>query len=171
MQVERLPKFAENIDSATVVKSFVKPGDLVSVGDVLFEMLTEKAEFEYTSNISGKVLAVLAGEKDEIPVGYALLVTGLDDELPLVDDIRRENLRILDAFHPAGMDIAQPQPVAAPETAAATPDAAKIRATPGARRLAKENAVDLAAVRNKLSVDGILHEHHVRKYLDLKDKK
>jgi pyruvate dehydrogenase E2 component (dihydrolipoamide acetyltransferase) len=165
MQIERLPRFNENMDSATVVRPIVKEGDEIQVGSVLFEMLTEKAEFEYTSNVSGRIIAVLAGEKDEVPVGYVLLVTGTEAEKPRVEELRRENRRILDTFVPGGHD-KKPLPFlkakSAPQVAVSGD---RIRATPGARRLAKEKGVDLAIVKAEIAVEGIVREEHIEQFL------
>ena len=164
MQIERLPRFAENMDSATVVRPLVKEGDEIRTGTALFEMLTEKAEFEYTSNVSGRVIAVLAGEKDEVPIGYVLLVTGTSAEKPQIEELRRENRRILDAFVPGGHDkkpLLSIKAKSAPQIAAGD----RIRATPGARRLAREKGVDLAMVKAELAIDGILREEHIEQFL------
>ena len=165
MQIERLPRFSENMDSATVVRPLVKEGDEISVGTALFEMLTEKAEFEYTSNVSGRVIAVLAGEKDEVPIGYVLLVTGSEDEKPQVEELRRENRRILDAFVPGGHDKKPLPSLKTKSTPQVAVSADKIRATPGARRLAKEKGIDLAMVKAEIAVEGIVREEHIEQFL------
>ena len=165
MQIERLPRFSENMESATVLRPLVKEGDEISVGTALFEMLTEKAEFEYTSNVSGRVIAVLAGEKDEVPVGYILLVTGPENEKPHVEELRRENRRILDEFVPGGHE-KKPLPLlktkSAPQVAVSGD---RVRATPGARRLAKEKGIDLATVKAEMTVEGIVREEHIEQFL------
>ncbi|HHN47162.1 MAG TPA: hypothetical protein ENN09_06955 [Planctomycetes bacterium] len=165
MEIERLPRFSENMESATVTRVLVREGDVVRQGAPLFEMVTSKAEFDYESTVAGTVLAVLAGEKDELPVGYALLVTGEADEQSKVEEIREENRRLLAAFRPGGMNI---------ETATGTTGGGrveageKVRATPAARRLAKEKGVELAAVKEALNITGIVREENVVKYAERK---
>ncbi|MBN1809697.1 MAG: hypothetical protein JW909_11565 [Planctomycetes bacterium] len=167
METERLPRFNENMESATIVRTLVNEGDSIEVGDVVFEMVTDKAEFEYLSTISGRVIAVLAGDKDEVPVGYALMATGAEDERRLVDGVREENQRILSEFHPGGMDMDVPgEEVAGEKVQAAPAGGGKVRATPGARRLAKGEGADLTAVREALGLEGIVREEHVRAYME-----
>ena len=58
---------------------FAKPGDFLSEGQAILEVDSDKATLEVPSPISGKVLEVLVGEGDEVPVGAVIARVELGD--------------------------------------------------------------------------------------------
>lgn len=63
-----LPELGENITSADVLQVLIKPGDMVSIDQVVMEIETDKATIEVPSQISGivKEVNVKAGDKAKI---------------------------------------------------------------------------------------------------------
>ncbi|MGE5409679.1 MAG: biotin/lipoyl-containing protein, partial [Clostridiales bacterium] len=63
-----LPELGENITSADVLQVLIKPGDMVSVDQVVMEIETDKATIEVPSQISGvvKEVNIKAGDKAKI---------------------------------------------------------------------------------------------------------
>jgi pyruvate dehydrogenase E2 component (dihydrolipoamide acetyltransferase) len=127
------------MEEGTIVGFSVKIDGEVKKGDVIFEVETDKATLEVESPAEGFVKSILVEVGQTVPVGEPILVVGgKDEEIPqsFIDSLRGQT--------PAA-------PVEAPaETAAAVTEpagaAAKVKASPRAKKLAKDLGVDLTAV-------------------------
>jgi len=150
-ELVRLPKLGANVGEGMVGTWHVAVGDKVSVGDALVEVITSKAVFDVESPAPGNVLSICAPEKSHLPVGYILCVIGQNGET--TPDVKAENEATLAAFKQA-------------ETAGGKSPAEgrKIRATPGARRLAKAENVDLGDVPPAAG-NSVVCEEDVRTFL------
>lgn len=151
----RLPKLAANVVEASVGPWRKNEGDAVRAGEALVEIITSKATFDLESPADGVLLQCCAPTKSTIPVGYILASIGGPGET--APDVRSENARVLADF--------RAQAAAQAAMTAAAP--ANVRATPGARRLAKEAGVDLAQVAPAAGQD-VVREEDVRAFLDRK---
>jgi 2-oxoglutarate dehydrogenase E2 component (dihydrolipoamide succinyltransferase) len=65
----RLPELAEGVDKAVVSFWHKDIGEMVSKGDDLVEMLTDKATFNVPAPVSGKLKSRDVEEGQEIKVG------------------------------------------------------------------------------------------------------
>lgn len=124
----------------TVVRWIKQEGDPVAPNEVIAEIETDKAVVEFKPTTGGVLRRIIAGEGQAIPVGNLIAVIAAPDET-LPDDLA--------APSPAP----QPQTAPPPPTDAPTPQpaalaaaAGEVRASPIARRLARERGVDLTAV-------------------------
>jgi pyruvate/2-oxoglutarate dehydrogenase complex dihydrolipoamide acyltransferase (E2) component len=159
MREIRIPSLAENVNEATVGSWLVEAGQSVNAGQGVAELLTEKAEFTLETDCAGTVSACLAPEKSVLPVGYILCVLDATEEELCA--AKKENERIeksyteSDTVALASKDASVPRPVSA----------AGVRATPAARRLAKENGVDLGEIAEALKISGPVKEEQVREFL------
>ncbi len=152
----KMPKLIENDEEQVVTAWLKQVGDQVQRGEPLIEVATSKAAFQVDAPRSGLLRAVLADVKSSVPVGFIVALIGAaDDALPDVGPANRA-LVAAQALHVA-------KTPAAPKPAGA--DAGAPRATPAARRLARERGIDLAAVRAKLNVD-VITESVLAKYLE-----
>jgi pyruvate dehydrogenase E2 component (dihydrolipoamide acetyltransferase) len=152
----KLPKLSANIAQATVTAWLKNEGDTVRKGEPLVELTTDKAVVEVEAPRGGTLRRCLAAPKRTLPVGYILALIG-DDHSPL-PDVSAVNRRLLHK---------QRETVAGPRTGgrdAATRGATRVRATPAARRLARELGLDLAAVARAGARDRRLDESDVRAY-------
>jgi pyruvate dehydrogenase E2 component (dihydrolipoamide acetyltransferase) len=68
-----VPVLGENVESATVVEVFVKPGDVIRREQAVLSLETDKAEFEMPSNVDGAVTEILVQPGDEVRVGQVVL--------------------------------------------------------------------------------------------------
>ena len=135
-----MPQLGYDMREGTVVRWIKQEGDEVVANEVIAEIETDKAVVEFKPTTGGVLRRIVAGEGEAVPVGELIAVIGDADEA-LPDDL-------------AGPAAAAPAPAAAPEAApaptpAAAPAAApagEVRASPIARRLARERGVDLATV-------------------------
>jgi pyruvate dehydrogenase E2 component (dihydrolipoamide acetyltransferase) len=141
------------MEEATIGRWLVAEGETVAADMPLAELITDKVAYEVQSPWAGVVLAQLPAEKSVVPVGTALAVIGAAGER--VDNreaLETENRRLaaereaqLSALHAATGQV-EVKP-------AATGGA--VRATPAARRLARERGVDLATLRGS-GPDGMI---------------
>src|SRR5262245_19879755 len=69
----RLPNLGEGIESATVTRVLVKPGDAVAAGQAVVDVETDKAAMPVEADADGTVEQVLVKAGDKIPVGAPLL--------------------------------------------------------------------------------------------------
>ena len=172
-----LPKFDANITAATVGRWLKSEGDAVRKDDVLVEMITDKATFALTSEADGVLRKIVAHEKSQVPLGYVVALLG-DPRDPL-PDVSADNRRLMDDYLASvtARTLSAPPPEEKPDTGgkgdrslpsmaplpsspaeAAEPNS-RLRATPRARRLAREHNIDLAALQKTLGVDVVTEEH------------
>ncbi|HLW91044.1 MAG TPA: dihydrolipoamide acetyltransferase family protein [Roseiarcus sp.] len=136
-----VPKLSSTMESAKVLRWLKKAGDKVAMGEPLVEIETDKAAMEVESPVDATLEAVLAEEGAELPIGGALarLATFGDSATAVTREASGAEVKV--APPPAfGRAV-----VAEPDlTAAALPP--RILASPFAKRLAKINGIDLAAL-------------------------
>jgi pyruvate dehydrogenase E2 component (dihydrolipoyllysine-residue acetyltransferase) len=70
----RLPELGENVASATILRVLAEAGSMVSEGEALLELESDKATLELPSPVSGRVEKVLVQEGEPVRVGDPLLV-------------------------------------------------------------------------------------------------
>ena len=75
-----MPRLGQSVESCIFSEWFVKKGEKVSKGDMLFAYETDKAAFEQEALSDGILLATFAEEGDEIPVLEAIAVIGNEGE-------------------------------------------------------------------------------------------
>ena len=159
----KVPKLTENADEVSVTGWFKKEGERVAKGEPLVEMTTDKAVFEVEAPAGGLLRKILASEKSVLPTGYVVALIGeAEEELP---DVTAANARLLEN-RPARKKKAQPSPApaaSAPAPSASPSDPGVVRATPAARRLAKEKGIDLARVKAANGAE-VVTEEMVRRF-------
>lgn len=153
----RMPKLTENDEEQTITSWFKKEGESVRKGEPLVTITTSKAACEVESPRGGVVRAILAPANSSLPIGYVIALVGAaDDALP---DVSASNRKLIEAR-------ARRAPVAAVKAVSGGgADSVTLRATPAARRLARERGIDLARVRARFKMD-VITETAVTKYLE-----
>jgi pyruvate dehydrogenase E2 component (dihydrolipoyllysine-residue acetyltransferase) len=154
----KLPRLGQGMESGVVVRWLKKEGDHVAKGDPLYELDTEKVTQEIEAEADG-VLAKIVVAEGEVEVGATLAVIeadgGGDGTAPAAEAPAEPQ-----AAEPAAAADAPAEAPAAPEPArpstgepapAAEPRGESrptpLKASPLARRIARERGVDLATVR------------------------
>ncbi|MGH7146150.1 MAG: biotin/lipoyl-containing protein [Planctomycetota bacterium] len=147
----RAPKTSENTEELTVGKWYVQVGQTVAQDQPLCQLITDKAAFDMPcEKAAGTVLVrSSASVGSVIPVGHILVAVGDPGESG--PEIASEN---------AALDAARTGRAVSEDSTAAS-----VRATPKARRLAKEKNVNLAAVKVKLGIDGAITPEDVERFL------
>lgn len=141
-----LEQLYPEMEEATVGRWLVSPGDAVSAEQPLAELITDKVAYEYRSPAAGTMLAVLTPEKSVVPVGTALGVLGAAGEpVENLEELLETNRRL--AAEREAKLLAVQQATAGEEPAPVARPGGAVRATPAARRLARERGIDLATVK------------------------
>lgn len=151
-----MPALSPTMETGTLSKWLVKVGDTVVSGDILAEIETDKATMEIETIDEGRIgeIYVTDGTTD-VPVNQmiAVLLEDGEDDGALKgfapDTVAAPAPAAEPAPTPASEPASTPAPVAEkPATAAPAPaqSGVKLFASPLARRLAKQNNIDLARV-------------------------
>jgi 2-oxoglutarate dehydrogenase E2 component (dihydrolipoamide succinyltransferase) len=136
-----VPELGESVVEARIAKWLKKPGDRVEVGDALVELETEKIDLEVSAEKSGVLASIARQEGEDVKIGELLAV---------VDESGAA------APAPAPAADAKPPSTAAPASNGAVP--ADARATPTARRVAKDHDVKLGAVQGTGSAGRVMKQ-------------
>lgn len=75
-----MPKMGESITEATIIKWFVKEGDIVEEDDILLEIATDKVDSEIPSPVEGVVKKILFKQDDIVAVGSVIAIIDMDGE-------------------------------------------------------------------------------------------
>jgi pyruvate dehydrogenase E2 component (dihydrolipoamide acetyltransferase) len=146
----QMPKLGLTMTEGTISEWVAAPGQKVSVGDVVMMIETDKVEAEVEAVADGVVHhSVPAGETVEPGVGVGWLLAN-GEEPPDDGSTAAPAAEAAPPAEPAA-DVAAPAAPAAPQaaTAASAPAAAsggRVKASPMAKRVAAEMAIDLATV-------------------------
>ena len=134
-----MPQLGYDMREGTVVRWIKQEGDAVAPNEVIAEIETDKAVVEFKPTTGGVLRRIVAGEGEAVPVGNLIAVIADPDEA-LPDGLAAPSAAASQPETPPSPAITAPAPAAAP---AAT---GEVRASPLARRLARERGVDLSTV-------------------------
>lgn len=143
----RMPQKGLTEESAILSKWYVKKGEAVKIGQLLFALETGKATFDVEAETAGTVLELRGSEGEEIAVKAVVCVIGKPGEV--------YSLSGAGGSSPVTAAVAvQAQASGATAGAAETvraraserPEAGSLRVSPRARRLAEKNGLTLAGV-------------------------
>ena len=135
------------MEEGRLVKWTKREGDAVKTGETLAEVETDKAVMELVARADGQLVKVLAQEGSTVPVGDVVAWIGEPGEKIEGAGSGEQGAA---ASKPAPTAPAAPvrtQPALAPTSAAAPADATRVKASPLAKRIAKEAGVDLKLVQ------------------------
>lgn len=158
-----MPQMGESIQEGTVTKWHKKVGDKVQREEILFEISTDKVDTEIPSPAAGVLTEILAKEGETVKVNAIVAV---------IDASGAQTAEAPQQAKPAQQEVVAPTPstqtVATPQTTPA-PKAAettaasneRVAASPLARKIAKENSVNLNEIKgtgggNKIVKDDVL---------------
>jgi len=138
------------MEEGRLVKWSKKEGDAVKSGETLAEVETDKAVMELVARADGQLLKVMVPEGTTVPVGNVVAWIGKPGEKVDGDGASAPTAAAPKAkAAPAPSPSPQPRP-AAPASApapVAVADATRVKASPLARRIAKDAGVDLKLVQ------------------------
>jgi 2-oxoglutarate dehydrogenase E2 component (dihydrolipoamide succinyltransferase) len=135
-----VPEVGESIVDARVAKWLRKEGDVVSAGDPLVELETDKIDLEVGAPQAGVLSRIARGDGEDVKVGEVL---GVIDESASATTTAQPVAKAAPAPAAPSAPAAKPAMASAPQPAAAK----ATRATPTARKAAEEHEVDLSRVQ------------------------
>jgi len=138
------------MEVGTIVRWLKSEGDKVEKGEPLFELDTDKVTQEVEAEASGVLLKIVVPE-GEVPVGTAIAYVGETGEEVPAGAAGTDTQPEQEESPPEQVPVPTEREEAAPEAASAAPAAAttnggRIKASPLARRIARERGIDLAAL-------------------------
>ncbi len=154
MAVEiKLPRLGQGMESGTIVRWLKGEGDAVEKGEPLYELDTDKVTQEVEADASGTLLVIVVAD-GEVDVGTTVAVIGSPDEdvsglLATLSDGRRAAAASEPGAPVAGApsgDGPEPEPASATAAPAAAGAGERVKASPLARRMARERGLDLSSV-------------------------
>jgi pyruvate dehydrogenase E2 component (dihydrolipoamide acetyltransferase) len=165
-----LPKLSPTMEEGALAKWHVKVGDQVKPGDVLMEVATDKAVVEYRALDPGWVRQLLVQEGQSAKVNQAIAILTVEKgesiegyqpegsaaqaekaEEPMAVAVKGKSAKTK-VVQESATAVAQ-QPAFMPEAPLARPEwsqpsgEGRVRASPLARRVAREKGLDLSTVR------------------------
>ena len=156
-----MPRLSDSMEEGVILSWLKSVGDEIAVGDEIVEIETDKANMAYEADVAGTLTEILAQEGDTLPIGAPIARIG---------DGAGEGDGEGSEAAPAGpVGAVPPQPAVAKASSAVGPptpppadeepevaDGAgageeapkdeRVKASPLARRLAKEKGIDLSGV-------------------------
>lgn len=178
----RMPEVAANATSATLVSWSKKEGDSIAIGESIADIETEKAVIEFNVETAGVIARLLVSQGDEVAVGAPIAVLrGPKDTQEDVDrllsasaapkaviakadsQVSTVSNRTAEPVPPSTVVLTQPVPVSVPAVMSAGVSVASSRvfASPVARLLASQHAIDLGAVHGS-GPNGRVVKHDVQ---------
>ena len=137
-----MPKLGVDMQEGEIIEWKKQEGDVVNEGDILLEIMSDKTNMELEAEDSGVLLKITRQAGETVPVTEVIGYIGAEGEV-VADNA---------ASAPATEATPQVEEVAtveAPVVAAQAPvvhEGGKVRATPKARKVARELGIDLAQV-------------------------
>jgi pyruvate dehydrogenase E2 component (dihydrolipoamide acetyltransferase) len=142
------------MEAGTIVRWLKSEGDKVEKGEPLYELDTDKVTQEVEADASGVLLKILAGEGEEIEVGKRIAVIGeegenveaeAEAEVEVDEDEQEEGSAgpAREEEREEGREAAKEAEPNVQETARSD---GRVKASPLARRIARERSIDLATL-------------------------
>lgn len=127
-----MPKLGETMEEGEIIKWLKEEGEKVEKGEPLLEIATDKANMEVESPETGYLRKIVAKEGEKVPVTeiIAYLADSMEEEIPSVEG----KAEVIQGKRES-------------ETAFEEKREERVKASPLARKLARERGIDLTKVR------------------------
>ena len=137
-----MPKLGVDMQEGEIIEWKKQEGDVVNEGDILLEIMSDKTNMELEAEDSGVLLKITRQAGETVPVTEVIGYIGAEGE------VVADNAASAPAAE-AAPQVEEVVTVEAPVVAAQAPvvhEGGKVRATPKARKVARELGIDLAQV-------------------------
>jgi pyruvate dehydrogenase E2 component (dihydrolipoamide acetyltransferase) len=137
-----LPRLGQGMESGTIVRWLKSEGEPVQKGEPLFELDTDKVTQEVEAEAAG-VLLKIAVPEGEVPVGQTVAFIGSEGE-----DVPEVATAVAEpgAGHPPLAE-SERHVETVPGTGLSDSSNGRVKASPLARRMARERGIELAGIR------------------------
>jgi pyruvate dehydrogenase E2 component (dihydrolipoamide acetyltransferase) len=134
-----MPRLSDSMEEGTILQWLKNVGEQVNVGDELVEIETDKANMAYESDVEGTLSEVLVQEGETVPIGAPIARIGEGGE-------ERASPPQQEAKSAPPEEQARTATVAPAEAPPDVGDGHRPKASPVARRIAREKGLDLAQI-------------------------
>jgi len=156
-----MPRLSDSMEEGTILTWLKQVGDEVAVGDELVEIETDKANMAYESDTAGTLTEILAQEGETLPIGSPIALIG-GSETDQGQTARAAGPVSDTTPPPGGGGPASSPPTSEVENAealtaeaeredhqaaSASENGERVKASPLAKRLARDKGLDLATLR------------------------
>ena len=156
-----MPRLSDSMEEGTIITWMKQVGDEIAVGDEIVEIETDKANMAYESDVAGTLTEILAQEGATLPIGEPIARVGDAKDGgarsagpvaagdPPPPAVAKASSGVGPPTAPPAEEAAEPAQAQAAEAAAPAEGGEageRIKASPVAKRLAKEKGVDLSQV-------------------------
>jgi len=139
-----MPKLGFDMAEGLLVRWVKQVGENINKGDVLAEIETDKATVEVESSASGVVLQLIVDQGTMVPVNAPIAIVGAAGEKVEMKTVDGGPKTETKAAAPAP----QTPPTVAPVTQTSVPlETGSVKASPLAKKIARDQKVDLSKVR------------------------
>jgi pyruvate dehydrogenase E2 component (dihydrolipoamide acetyltransferase) len=147
----KLPRLGQGMEAGTIVKWLKSEGEQVEKGEPLYELDTDKVTQEVEADFSGVLLKIAVAE-GEVPVGRTIAVIGEEGEdVPAAAEVEEDEE---EEGRPGAREAERERGRAASVEDDRVQDGrpspapgGRVKASPLARRIARERGIDLASLR------------------------
>ncbi len=150
-EVILMPRLSDTMTEGVIAAWHKKVGDTVKKGDLLADVETDKATMELESYKDGKLLYIGAQQGDKVPVNSLLCIIGDESKVDVNAIVAASKGQGTTAAaptqgeaQPTTQAAAQPQ---AQESAPASSEGGRVKASPLAKKLAAEKGIDINQVQ------------------------
>jgi pyruvate dehydrogenase E2 component (dihydrolipoamide acetyltransferase) len=168
-----MPRLSDSMEEGTILKWMKSVGEEIAVGEEIVEIETDKANMAYESDVAGTLTEILAAEGETLPIGSPIARVGdsgegrggqsagpVAEEDPTGEGQSGQAAGPVAAGDPPPPAVAKASSGVGPPTTPPTAeteqthapsddgaDGGRVKASPVARRIAKEKGVDLSALQ------------------------
>ncbi|MGE0504207.1 MAG: biotin/lipoyl-containing protein [Solirubrobacterales bacterium] len=144
-----MPRLSDSMEEGTILSWLKRVGDEVAVGEEIAEIETDKANMAYEADVAGTLLEILVAEGETAEVGAPIARVGdpgaapASAEFPAAPEPEGPAAEPRSSFFPQGGK----KDERAPENGHDAAGGERVKASPLARRVARDAGIDLAAVQ------------------------
>ncbi len=160
-----MPKLGVDMQEGEIIEWKKQEGDFVNEGDVILEMMSDKTSMELEAEESGVLIKIVHGNGATVPVTEVIAYLGAEGETVEAGSASAPAPAAAIEEVPAG----RTPVIVAPAVAAKPQGGGKVRATPAARKLARELHIDLGVVPGT-GANGRVHKADVENFKDAAPK-
>lgn len=155
-----MPKLGMTMTSGKITKWLKNEGEQVEQGEPLLEIETDKVTMEEEASFSGVLLKILVKEGETVQVNQPIAIIGQQGEN--IEDLLKQSNVVEEQKEPQQKEAVEAKEPILEQQQTLKPT--KTRATPVARKIAKEHGIDLTQIKGS-GPSGRIQRKDVEEYL------
>ncbi|MGT2755892.1 dihydrolipoamide acetyltransferase [Streptococcus ovuberis] len=160
-----MPKLGVDMQEGEIIEWKKQEGDMVNEGDILLEIMSDKTNMELEAEDSGILIKIVRGDGETVPVTEVIGYLGAEGETVETASqvVADPSPSISDAPVTTTEEAETPAAVAPAPATVKRPAGEKVRATPAARKAARDLGIDLDLVPGT-GANGRVHKDDVENF-------